>query len=229
MVVRSVPTENVFGSLQNSGPRQPTQYLRTVILRTCHYTATACWPAINLRLHLRWCSPASNGTIFVPVRSGRPVVLKKKKRPATQWLALPLPGITVFLGLHGICSVSITISVLRVYGKQCSFGLVIMLFVGALRSKEIKVRENTVFVLVSAAILLGLVHKNRIIRTRLMYHAACKVEFQPFYGCTHSWRFATFIKYSGVLFLVCLRPVMTPYRKWPFFDANYGLTALKPV
>ena len=28
--------------------------------------------------------------------------------------------------------------------------------------------------------ILGLVHKKRIIRTRLMYHAACKVEFQPF-------------------------------------------------
>ena len=28
--------------------------------------------------------------------------------------------------------------------------------------------------------IVGLVHKNRIIRTCLMYHAACKVEFQPF-------------------------------------------------
>ena len=28
--------------------------------------------------------------------------------------------------------------------------------------------------------IVGLVHKNHIIRTRLMYHAACKVEFQPF-------------------------------------------------
>ena len=28
--------------------------------------------------------------------------------------------------------------------------------------------------------IVGLVHKNHIIRTHLMYHAACKVEFQPF-------------------------------------------------
>ena len=28
--------------------------------------------------------------------------------------------------------------------------------------------------------IVGLVHKNHIIRTCLMYHAACKVEFQPF-------------------------------------------------
>ena len=28
--------------------------------------------------------------------------------------------------------------------------------------------------------IVGLVHKIRIIRTCLMYHAACKVEFQPF-------------------------------------------------
>ena len=34
--------------------------------------------------------------------------------------------------------------------------------------------------------IVGLVHKNHIIRTRLMYHAACKVEFQPFNGHTHS-------------------------------------------
>ena len=27
---------------------------------------------------------------------------------------------------------------------------------------------------------VGLVHKNQIVRTRLMYHAACKVEFRPF-------------------------------------------------
>ena len=28
--------------------------------------------------------------------------------------------------------------------------------------------------------IVGFVHKKHIIRTRLMYHAACKVEFQPF-------------------------------------------------
>ena len=28
--------------------------------------------------------------------------------------------------------------------------------------------------------IVGLVHKNHIIRTYLMYHAACKVELQPF-------------------------------------------------
>ena len=28
--------------------------------------------------------------------------------------------------------------------------------------------------------IVGLVHKNHSIRTCLMYHAACKVEFQPF-------------------------------------------------
>ena len=27
--------------------------------------------------------------------------------------------------------------------------------------------------------IVGLVHKNHILQTRLMYHAACKVEFQP--------------------------------------------------
>ena len=28
--------------------------------------------------------------------------------------------------------------------------------------------------------IVGLVHKNHIIRTRLMYHASCKIEVQPF-------------------------------------------------
>ena len=28
--------------------------------------------------------------------------------------------------------------------------------------------------------IVGVVHKKHIIRTRLIYHAACNVEFQPF-------------------------------------------------
>ena len=28
--------------------------------------------------------------------------------------------------------------------------------------------------------IVGLVHENHIMRTRLMYHVACKFEFQPF-------------------------------------------------
>ena len=41
--------------------------------------------------------------------------------------------------------------------------------------------------------IVGLVHKNHIIRMRLMYHAACKVEFQPF---KRSYSPLTFFNFS---------------------------------
>ena len=53
-------------------------------------------------------------------------------------------------------------------------------------------------------ILQGLVHKNHIVRTRLMYHAACKVEFQPFKRSYSQLTFFDFfIKFSffGWIFL----------------------------
>ena len=41
--------------------------------------------------------------------------------------------------------------------------------------------RTTIFVKLSInKHIVGLVHKNHVIRTCLMYHAACKVEFQPF-------------------------------------------------
>ena len=40
--------------------------------------------------------------------------------------------------------------------------------------------------------IVRLVHKNHIIRTYLMYHAACKVEFQPF---TRSYSQLTFFNF----------------------------------
>ena len=42
--------------------------------------------------------------------------------------------------------------------------------------------------------IVGLVHKSHIIRTRLMYHAACKVEFQPFTVVLTADVFQLFIK-----------------------------------
>ena len=42
--------------------------------------------------------------------------------------------------------------------------------------------------------IVGLVHKNHIIRTRLMYHAACKVEFQPFKRLYSQLMFFNFFK-----------------------------------
>ena len=41
--------------------------------------------------------------------------------------------------------------------------------------------------------IVGLVHKNHIVRTRLMYHAACKVEFQPFKQLYSQLTFFNFI------------------------------------
>ena len=46
--------------------------------------------------------------------------------------------------------------------------------------------------------IVGLVHKNHIIRTRLMYHAACKVEFQPF---KRLYSQLTFFNFSSKNFL----------------------------
>ena len=42
--------------------------------------------------------------------------------------------------------------------------------------------------------IVGLVHKNHIMRTRLMYHAACKVEFQPLTVVLTADVFQLFIK-----------------------------------
>ena len=42
--------------------------------------------------------------------------------------------------------------------------------------------------------IVGLVHKNHIMRTRLMHHAACKVEFQPFKRVYSQLTFSTFYK-----------------------------------
>ena len=41
---------------------------------------------------------------------------------------------------------------------------------------------------------VGLVHKNHIIRTCLMYHAACKVEFQPFQRSYSQLTFFNFLQ-----------------------------------
>ena len=41
---------------------------------------------------------------------------------------------------------------------------------------------------------VGLVHKNHIVRTCLMYHAACKVEFQPFKRLYSQLTFFNFLK-----------------------------------
>ena len=40
--------------------------------------------------------------------------------------------------------------------------------------------------------IVGSVHKNHIIRTWMMYHAACKVEFQPFKRSYSQLTFSTF-------------------------------------
>ena len=45
--------------------------------------------------------------------------------------------------------------------------------------------------------IVGLVNKNHVIRTRVMYHAACKVEFQPFKRLYSQLTFFNFL-YSGV-------------------------------
>ena len=42
--------------------------------------------------------------------------------------------------------------------------------------------------------IVRLVHKNHIIRTWLMYHAACKVEFQPFKRSYSQLTFFNFYK-----------------------------------
>ena len=61
--------------------------------------------------------------------------------------------------------------------------------------------------------IVGLVHKNHIIRTCLMCHAACKVEFQPFKRSYSQLTFFNFLlkKKSnsdgeglGLLFVACL-------------------------
>ena len=46
--------------------------------------------------------------------------------------------------------------------------------------------------------IVGLVHKNHIIRTCLMYHAACKVEFQPFTKSYSQLTFFNFL-YNGAI------------------------------
>ena len=73
MAVRSVPRYKiVFGSIQNFEPRQPSQYEQQPFSHV--HDTTACWCEKGVH---------SNKTLFVPVRSGRSVLLKKKKGPNT--------------------------------------------------------------------------------------------------------------------------------------------------
>ena len=59
----------------------PAKSVQTIVtFCACHDTTTACWCATGVHLHLQQCCPSpSNNTLFVPVRSGRSVLLKKKK------------------------------------------------------------------------------------------------------------------------------------------------------
>ena len=57
----------------------PAKSLRTITFYACHGTATACC-AQNMSTSLCYESPSNNAsTVFVPGRSGRSVLLKKKK------------------------------------------------------------------------------------------------------------------------------------------------------
>ena len=48
--------------------------------------------------------------------------------------------------------------------------------------------------------IVGLVHRNHIMRTRLMYHAVCKVEFQPFKRLYSQLTFFNFYKIVLTIF-----------------------------
>ena len=50
--------------------------------------------------------------------------------------------------------------------------------------------------------IVRLVHKNHIIRTRLMYHAACKVEFQPFKRSYSQLTFFNFYQMFEICFII---------------------------
>ena len=56
--------------------------------------------------------------------------------------------------------------------------------------------------------IVRLVHKNHIIRRCLMYHAACKVEFQPF---TRSYSQLTFFNFYKIIRLLhrCFRTTLS--------------------
>ena len=54
-------------------------------------------------------------------------------------------------------------------------------------------RQLTFFNIINNHIV-GLVHKNHSKRTRLMYHAACTVEFQPFKRLYSQLTFFTFFQ-----------------------------------
>ena len=71
VVIRSVPIlKNVFGSMQNDGPRQPNRHERYLL----HM------PRQNgVHTHLRWCPPTSYNPLFFPVWSGHSVLPNKKK------------------------------------------------------------------------------------------------------------------------------------------------------
>ena len=53
------------------------------------------------------------------------------------------------------------------------------------KDKTLNTRERY-FVELTNNHIVGLIQKNHIIRTCLMYHAPCKVEFQPLNGRTRS-------------------------------------------
>ena len=95
VVNRFVPIyENVFGYMQNPGPRQPNQYERYIL----HMPRQ-----IGVHVHLRLCPPTSKEIIFFSVRSDRSVLPKKKKgcNGATLLFSLPRPyRYTVSLWLH---------------------------------------------------------------------------------------------------------------------------------
>ena len=61
--------------------------------------------------------------------------------------------------------------------------------------------------------IVGLVHKNHIIRTCLMYHACCKVEFQPFRRSYSQLTFFNFL-YKKRLVLGAVRQAWSAKSLW---------------
>ena len=66
--------------------------------------------------------------------------------------------------------------------------------------------------------IVGLVHKNHIIRTCLMYHAACKVEFQPFKRSYSQLTFFNFFFYKNEY-----STTSSTHPRWLFILERYKL------
>ena len=61
--------------------------------------------------------------------------------------------------------------------------------------------------------IVGLVHENHIIRTCLMYHAACKVEFQSFKRSYSQLTFFNFLLTADVFQLFIIENVSCEYNR----------------